>query len=161
MLCPRISGAGLVATERQQAIERIRHYLSEYKKMRGLHPDLIHSLHDGLDEPRTAHLRVSDLELLVGKPAPVDDDLYVKPEPPDRLIVGDIWEFKVDVKIKGKRKLVARKLRWEVIKYHRGQCAWQLVALDTTDAVYLLEFAPQYKEMTYVASRRSASENNA
>lgn len=150
-----------MANERQQAIERIRHYLSEYKKIRGLDPDLIHSVHDGLDEPRTAHLRVSDLELLVGKPGSVDDGLYVKPEPPNRLIAGDIWEFEADVKVKGKRNLVTRKLQWEVIRFHDGEYAWQLTTLDRIHAVYLLEFAPQYEEMTYVASRKLTSESNA
>jgi hypothetical protein len=71
-------------------------------------------------------------------------------ERPDRLIAGDVWEFELEVQVKGKRKPQPQKLKFKVIGYHHGQCAWQLASLDGEHYCYLLEFAPQYEDMTYI-----------
>jgi len=71
-------------------------------------------------------------------------------ERPDRLIAGDVWEFEWEVQVKGKRKPQPQKLKFKVIGYHHGQCAWQLMSLDGEHYCYLLEFAPQYEDMTYI-----------
>jgi len=71
-------------------------------------------------------------------------------ERPDRLIAGDVWEFEWGVQVKGKRKPQPQKLKFKVIGYHHGQCAWQLMSLDGEHYCYLLEFAPQYEDMTYI-----------
>lgn len=77
----------------------------------------------------------------------------VKEQRPDRLVVGDIWEFETDVKVKGKRKLQTVTLQYEVKGYHPGECAWQLQSLDGQHYVYLWEHAPQYEEMTYIGTK--------
>jgi hypothetical protein len=71
-------------------------------------------------------------------------------ERPDRLIAGDVWEFEWEVQVKGKRKPQPQKLKFKVIGYHPYQCAWQLASLDGEHYCYLLEFAPQYEDMTYI-----------
>ena len=71
-------------------------------------------------------------------------------ERPDRLIAGDVWEFEWEVQVKGKRKPQPQKLKFKVIGYHPYQCAWQLKSLDGEHYCYLLEFAPQYEDMTYI-----------
>jgi len=71
-------------------------------------------------------------------------------ERPDRLVAGDVWEFEWEVQVKGKRKPQPQKLKFKVIGYHHGQCAWQLASLDGEHYCYLLEFAPQYEDMTYI-----------
>jgi hypothetical protein len=72
---------------------------------------------------------------------------------PNRLVVGDIWEFETDVKVKGKRKLQTVTLQWEVKGFHYGECAWQLESLDGEHYIYLWEHAPQYEEMTYIGTK--------
>jgi hypothetical protein len=69
---------------------------------------------------------------------------------PNRLIKDDVWEFELEVKVKGKRNLQLRKLQFKVIGYHNGECAWQLMSLDGEHYTYLLEYAPQYEDMTYI-----------
>jgi hypothetical protein len=71
-------------------------------------------------------------------------------ERPDRLIAGDVWEFEWGVQVKGKRKPQPQKLKFKVIGYHPFQFAWQLKSLDGEHYCYLLEFAPQYEDMTYI-----------
>jgi hypothetical protein len=71
-------------------------------------------------------------------------------ERPDRLIAGDVWEFEWEVQVKGKRKPQPQKLKFKVIGYHPFECAWQLKSLDGEHYCYLLEFAPQYEDMTYI-----------
>jgi hypothetical protein len=71
-------------------------------------------------------------------------------ERPDRLIAGDVWEFEWEAQVKGKRKPQLQKLKFKVIGYHPFQCAWQLMSLDGEHYCYLLEFAPQYEDMTYI-----------
>lgn len=79
-----------------------------------------------------------------------------EPEPstdrPDRLRVGDVWEFLVEVNVKGKRKPVDKLLQWEVVGWHDGQYAWELQSLDGEHRTYLMEFAPCYEEMRFVRS---------
>jgi hypothetical protein len=48
----------------EKAAKRVGHFLSEYRRIKGLDPDLIHSLNTG-DEVREAHLTVADLYTLV------------------------------------------------------------------------------------------------
>ena len=48
----------------QQAADRLRHFVAEYKKMHGLSPDEIYELHPG-HETRNAIIRISDLESLL------------------------------------------------------------------------------------------------
>jgi hypothetical protein len=81
--------------------------------------------------------------------------ISVKEQRPDRLVIGDIWEFETEVKVKGKRKLQAVTLQWVVKGYHPGECAWQLQSLDGQHYVYLWEHAPQYEEMTYIGTKKS------
>jgi hypothetical protein len=76
-----------------------------------------------------------------------------KEQRPDRLVVGDIWEFETDVKVKGKRKLQTVTLQWEVKGFHHGECAWQLESLDGKHYIYLWEHSPQYEEMTYIGTK--------
>jgi hypothetical protein len=81
--------------------------------------------------------------------------ISVKEQCPDRLAIGDIWEFETEVKVKGKRKLQAVTLQYEVKRFHHGECAWQLQSLDGQHYVYLWEHAPQYEEMTYIGTKKS------
>jgi len=70
---------------------------------------------------------------------------------PDRLVAGDVWEFDREVQVKGKRKPKLQKLKFRVIGYHHGQCAWQLMSLDGEHYCYLWEFAPGCEEdMKYI-----------
>lgn len=48
----------------EDAPQRVRHFLQEYKRARGLDPETVHSLNTG-DVEREAHLTVADLETLV------------------------------------------------------------------------------------------------
>ena len=52
---------------------RVAHYLEQRRLMRGLDPEVIHSLHAGTDEPRQAALTVIDLEALActANPRPI------------------------------------------------------------------------------------------
>ena len=81
-----------------------------------------------------------------------------EPEPsmerPDRLRVGDVWEFWTEVNIKGKPKPVEILLQWEVVGWHNGQYAWELQSLDGKHKTYLMEFAPSYEEMRFVRSNK-------
>jgi hypothetical protein len=81
-----------------------------------------------------------------------------EPEPsmerPDRLRVGDIWEFWTEVNIKGKPKPVEILLQWEVVGWHNGEYAWELQSLDGKHKTYLMEFAPSYEEMRFVRSNK-------
>jgi hypothetical protein len=79
----------------------------------------------------------------------------VKKQRPARLVVGDIWEFETEVRVKGKRKPQDVTLQWVVKGYHPGECAWQLQSLDGQHYVYLWEHAPQYEEMTYIGTQNN------
>ena len=74
----------------------------------------------------------------------------LKTNSPDRLRAGDIWEFEMDLPIKGKRKPIAQLSQWRVIGWHQGECAWQLKTIDGKHTTYLMEFAPSYEEMRFV-----------
>jgi hypothetical protein len=80
----------------------------------------------------------------------------VKKQRPARLVAGDIWEFEMEVMVKGKRKPQDVTLQWVVKGYHPGECAWQLQSLDGQHYVYLWEHAPQYEEMTYIGTQNNA-----
>ena len=79
-----------------------------------------------------------------------------EPEPsterPDRLRVGDVWEFLTEEHVKGKRKPEDKLLQWEVKGWHNGEYAWELQSLDGEHRTYLMEFAPSYEEMRFVRS---------
>jgi hypothetical protein len=95
--------------------------------------------------------RIDDHQRLLA----IADELEGSPkenERPDRLIKGDVWEFELEVQVKGKRKPQVKKLQFKVIGYHHGECAWQLVSLGGEHYCYLLEFAPQYEDMTYIGN---------
>ncbi len=47
---------------RRKAAARVRKYIEQYESIRGLHPKLIHSLHEGTE--REARLTMADLKLL-------------------------------------------------------------------------------------------------
>ena len=47
-----------------EAAQRVSKFLDEFEKIRGLHPDIIHGLHTGV-EGREASLTVTDLRELV------------------------------------------------------------------------------------------------
>jgi len=85
-----------------------------------------------------------------------------EPEPsmerPDRLRVGDVWEFLVEVNVKGKRKPVDKLLQWEVMGWHSGECAWELQSIDGERKTYLMEFAPSYEEMRFVRSSETKNQ---
>lgn len=48
-----------------ETLKRLRHYVAERRKMRGLHLEVIHALHSPLDEDRHAELLLSDIEALL------------------------------------------------------------------------------------------------
>ena len=65
---PHEPGAGLPwvpedALADSQALQRIRKFIEEYKKMRGLHPEVVYGLHAGF-KGREVEIRISDLEAL-------------------------------------------------------------------------------------------------
>lgn len=62
---------------REAMIERLAHYVAERRKMRGLDPDVVHSVHSPMDEPRHAELRLSDLDAVLAalRAAPPEPDL--------------------------------------------------------------------------------------
>jgi len=105
-----------------------------------------------MDDKRETHALAAEARAYLEETAPV----LVKEQRPDRLIVGDIWEFETEVKVKGKRKLQAVTLQWEVKGFHHGECAWQLQSLDEQHYVFLWGSAPQYEEMTYIGTKKSA-----
>jgi hypothetical protein len=74
-------------------------------------------------------------------------------ERPNRLRVGDIWEFWTEVRVKGKKKPVEKLMQWEVIGWHEGQYAWELLSLDGEHREYLMEFAPSYEDMRFLGSK--------
>lgn len=80
-----------------------------------------------------------------------------EPEPsterPDRLRVGDVWEFEIEIYVKGKRKPIGKLLQWEVMGWHNGQYAWELQSLDGEHKIYLMEFAPGYEEMRFIGTK--------
>jgi hypothetical protein len=80
-----------------------------------------------------------------------------EPEPsterPNRLRVGDVWEFETEIHVKGKRKPINKLLQWEVMGWHNGQYAWELQSLDGEHKTYLMEFAPGYEEMRFVGTK--------
>ena len=73
-------------------------------------------------------------------------------ERPDRLRPGDVWEFEAELPMKGWRKLVPQTRRWEVLWWHAGECAWELVSLDDDKhQLFLLPFTPSWhSEMTFI-----------
>jgi hypothetical protein len=85
-----------------------------------------------------------------------------EPEPstdrPDRLRVGDVWEFWTEVNIKGKTKPVDILLQWEVVGWHNGEYAWKLQSLDGEHKTYLMEFAPSYEEMRFIRSNETKAQ---
>jgi hypothetical protein len=104
-----------------------------------------------MDDRRQTHALATEARAYLEETAPVS----VKEQRPDRLVVGDIWEFETEVNVKGKRKPQAVTLQWEVKRFHPGECAWQLQSLDGQHYVYLWECAPQYEEMTYIGTKKS------
>ena len=81
--------------------------------------------------------------------------VIVKQKRPDQLVEGDIWEFETELMVKGKRKPQLVTKQWIVVGYHRGECAWQLKSLDGQHYEYLLQYAPQYEEMTYIGTKKN------
>jgi len=81
-----------------------------------------------------------------------------EPEPsterPDRLRVGDVWEFWTELHVNGKRKTVDKLLQWEVKGWNNWEYAWELQSLDGEHKTYLMEFAPSYEEMRFVRSNK-------
>lgn len=75
-------------------------------------------------------------------------------ERPNRLRAGDMWEFEMEVYVKGKQKPVDMLLQWEVIGWHNGQYAWELQSLDGEHKTYLMEFAPSYEEMRFIGTKK-------
>ena len=71
-------------------------------------------------------------------------------ERPNRLRKGDMWEFWTEVRVKGKQKPVEKLLQWEVIGWHHGEQAWELLSLDGEHKEYLMEFAPSYEDMRFL-----------
>ena len=111
----------------------------------------LNDLHCHYNVPNQSAL-IAEARAYLEETAPV----LAKEQRPDRLIVGDIWEFETEVWVKGKRKLQAVTLQWEVKGFHHGECAWQLQSLDEQHYVYLWGSAPQYEEMTYIGTKKSA-----
>ena len=73
---------------------------------------------------------------------------------PDRLRVGDIWEFETEVKERGKMK--PRTMQWRVVQWHAGELAWQLQSLDGKHFTYLMDFAPQYEDMKFIGTEQTS-----
>jgi hypothetical protein len=61
-------------TRQQAAAERIRKFIDEYKKMRGLHPEMVYEIHAG-DDHRQAAITIADLEALLARPEPEYDEM--------------------------------------------------------------------------------------
>ena len=108
--------------------------------------------HDLSGNVARIHAVADEARAYLEETAPV----LVKEQRPDRLIVGDIWEFETEVVVKGKRKPQVATLQCVVKGYHPGECAWQLQSLDEQHYVYLWENAPQYEEMAYIGTKKSA-----
>lgn len=67
----------------------------------------------------------------------------VEPEA-NRLRLGDIWEFEMDVVLKGKKRRQPLTLQWEVTAWFDGDRTYQLKCLDArvTEILYLNTFDP-------------------
>jgi len=118
--------------------------------------DLIQRLADELQGYRVAHPNhempaLAEARAYLEQTAPVT----VKQKRPDQLIEGDIWEFETELMVKGKRKPQLVTKQWIVVGYHHAQCAWQLKSLDGHHYVYLLQYAPQCEEMTYIGTKKN------
>lgn len=116
--------------------------------------DLIQRLADALHQHTCLYegyedTLVTEARAFLEKTYPVT----VEKQRPDRLVVGDIWEFETELRVKGKRKPQTVTVQAEVKGYHFGECAWQLQSLDGDHYFYLLQYAPQYEEMTYIGNR--------
>jgi len=85
-----------------------------------------------------------------------------EPEPsinrPDRLRVGDVWEFWTELHVNGKQKTVDKLLQWEVKGWNNWEYAWELQSLDGEHRTYLMEFAPSYEEMRFIRSNESKAQ---
>jgi hypothetical protein len=119
--------------------------------------DLIKRLTEKLDHLHCQYNVPNQSALIAEARAYLEETAPVlaKEQRPDRLIVGDIWEFETEVWVKGKRKPQVVTLQCVVKGYHHGECAWQLQSLDEQHYVYLLECAPQYEEMTYIGTKKN------
>ena len=98
-----------------------------------------------MDDRREVHALATEARAALAEPEP-------STERPDRLRVGDVWEFWTEVNVKGKQKPVEILLQWEVVGWHNGEYAWELQSLDGEHKTYLMEFAPSYEEMRFVRS---------
>jgi hypothetical protein len=80
-----------------------------------------------------------------------------EPEPlverPDRLRVGDVWEFLTELHVNGKQKTIDKLLQWEVKGWNNWEYAWELQSLDGEHRTYLMEFAPSYEEMRFIGTK--------
>jgi hypothetical protein len=123
---------------------------SNHTNPRDLIQELLNAWEHELGDLADSNRLVKKVRAYLEEIAPV----RVKEQRPDRLVVGDIWEFETEVKVKGKRKLQAVTLQWVVKGYYPGECAWQLQSLDEQYYVYLWEHAPQYEEMAYIGTKK-------
>ena len=73
-------------------------------------------------------------------------------ERPDRLRVGDVWEFKMELHVNGKQKAADTLLQWEVMGWNNWEYAWELKSLDGKHTTFLMEFAPSYEEMRFIGT---------
>jgi hypothetical protein len=66
-----------------------------------------------------------------------------------------VWEFEMELPVKGRRRPVSQVRRWKVVGWHTGQYAWELISMDVEQhRTYLNLFAPQYEEMTFISPGR-------
>jgi hypothetical protein len=71
---------GREETKTSKAVERLQHFVAEYKQMRGLDPEYVYGVHAG-DATREASVRISDLESVLARygsaprPVPVAGDV--------------------------------------------------------------------------------------
>lgn len=107
--------------------------------------------HDLKGNVAKIYAQAAEAHAYLAKTSPVT----IKEQRPDRLVVGDIWEFETEVMKKGKRKPQVATVRAEVKGYHPGECAWQLQSLEGDYYFYLWEHAPRYEEMTYIGTKKN------
>lgn len=71
----------------------------------------------------------------------------------NRLRLGDIWEFEMDVALKGKKRRQPLTLQWKVMAWFDGDRTYQLKCLDArvAEILYFNTFDPElYPDMNRI-----------
>jgi hypothetical protein len=70
----------------------------------------------------------------------------LKAPPPDRLRLGDIWEFEYEYRPKGKKRLVTERMHFRVVGWSETEGLFRLEARDGEFVVYETRFCPGWYE---------------